>query len=171
MNQVERFWSKVQKTDGCWIWTASKRHKGYGAFCYSKNGVVVQGRAHRFMWEMVYGDIPAGMFVLHRCDNPACVNPDHLWLGTNQDNVDDMMRKGRHVSGGTYCKRTDSGKWKKGKCHWNYRMSDEKISEIRSDRKNGLSYGLISKKHSISIGYAFRLCNNQARKEVGFGSH
>jgi len=90
----ERFWSKVDKNapNGCWLWTAGKA-RGYGYFRIrtKKNKV----RAHRMAWELTYGPIPEGMNVLHSCDNPPCCNPAHLFLGTQVDNVRDMMRKKR----------------------------------------------------------------------------
>ncbi len=91
-----RFWAKVQVTadaDGCWLWTARARYsRGYGAFSAQQGK---QTGAHRFMWELTQGPIPAGMFVLHHCDNPPCVRPDHLFLGTARDNAIDMARKRR----------------------------------------------------------------------------
>ena len=90
-----RFWEKVEKLGteaGCWLWTSAIHTEGYGMLYL--NGKAV--RAHRIMWEITYGPVPQGLFVLHRCDLRCCVNPAHLFLGTNQDNVDDMMRKGRH---------------------------------------------------------------------------
>lgn len=164
----ERFWEKVVKTEGgCWNWTASTRHKGYGAFVYEKNGVVVQGRAHRYSWELHCGDIPDGMFVLHRCDNPACVNPEHLFLGTNQDNVNDMMRKGRHGAGGSKC--GSNGKWKRGKDHWNCRIPDDTVVLIKNDRSLGMSCGLLSKKYGVAISHVYKICTGKIRKEVGNG--
>ncbi len=87
----ERFWSKVIKTDHCWIWNAGVTSAGYGSFYV--NGKMCQ--SHRVIWELVIGPIPEGLFVLHSCDNPPCVRPNHLFLGTQQDNVNDMMRKKR----------------------------------------------------------------------------
>jgi len=104
---IDRFLSKIDKTapDGCWLWTAGKfspvRHGfgRYGAFW-------VGGKmryAHRVAWEIFIGDIPSDMNVLHSCDNPPCCNPEHLFLGTQLDNVRDMISKGRaDISGLLY---------------------------------------------------------------------
>ena len=90
----ERFWRFVEKSEGCWKWNGSKS-SGYGRFSVgSKNeGYYL---AHRFSWEMHNGKkIPEGMFVMHKCDNPECTNPDHLLLGTPKENTQDMISKGR----------------------------------------------------------------------------
>lgn len=90
------FWSKVQKggPDECWIWTGSKTPSGYGQLRIRQRACV----AHRFSYELNIGPVPNSLFVCHRCDNPGCVNPGHLFLGNQQDNVADMVRKGRHSS-------------------------------------------------------------------------
>lgn len=91
----ERFWRYVDRggPNGCWSWIGAKcRKTGYGSLQIDGTG----RRAHRFSYELHHGPIPDGMVVMHACDNPGCVNPAHLSLGTNQDNVDDKMAKGRH---------------------------------------------------------------------------
>lgn len=90
----ERFWAHVRKGESCWEWMGYRDPKGYGRFKPSKASS--ESLAHRFAWTQENGAIPEGLFVLHRCDNPACVKPDHLFLGTRGDNNNDMARKGRH---------------------------------------------------------------------------
>lgn len=88
---IERFEEKIEKIDSCWIWVGAFFKSGYGRFSFGKKKV----RAHRFSYELYIGKIPKGIYVLHRCDNPCCVNPLHLFLGTHLDNMMDMESKGR----------------------------------------------------------------------------
>lgn len=92
-NTETDMWKFVTKTSTCWLWTSAVNRKGYGKFSVNKK----QWSAHRLAFFLSTGSLPKELMVLHRCDVPACVNPEHLWLGTNQDNVDDKMRKGRHA--------------------------------------------------------------------------
>ena len=160
---TKRFWSKVKKTAGCWIWTSSRRNKGYGAFVWADDaGKVIQGRAHRFSWEQKNGPIPNGLCVLHRCDNPACVNPKHLFLGTKADNNLDMLNKGRHVAGGTHCGK--SGKWIHGIQHWRAIINPSIASQIRKSKMCGMSYSQIAKKFNIGITTAFKVVKGKTWK-------
>ena len=92
---IERFWEKVVITDGCWEWIGAKtrRVSGYGAIRDERGGRVL---AHRFSYSYHIGEIPKGFLVLHRCDNPLCVNPSHLFIGTQRDNMEDMRKKERY---------------------------------------------------------------------------
>lgn len=86
----DKFWKKVNKTDTCWLWTSQLRN-GYGMFTINYKPL----SAHRVSWELHNGPIPKGLLVCHKCDIPSCVNPEHLFLGTIQDNTNDRDSKGR----------------------------------------------------------------------------
>lgn len=94
---ADRFWEKVIKADGgCWNWVGARQQFGYGTIFVQKiAGKTVLDRAHRVSWKLHNGEIPLGIFVLHHCDNPRCVRPDHLYLGTVQDNTDDRQSRNR----------------------------------------------------------------------------
>ena len=113
MTLEERFFSKVQKTDACWIWIGRINKGGYGEFDSYQTRL-----AHRAMWELFHEEqIPPGMCILHHCDNPKCVNPRHLFLGTHQDNVADKTKKGRAA---------------KGEANGNVKLSVQEVLDIRA---------------------------------------
>lgn len=92
----KRFWSKVNKTDSCWLWTASTHKFGYGAF--NVRGKVYTG--HAYSWYLAHNSFPSkGQVIMHTCDNPTCVNPQHLQIATQKENVEDCTRKGRQAKG------------------------------------------------------------------------
>ncbi len=111
----ERFWEKVSKGDGCWEWTGSLNNGGYGDFHLGGGGR--HTLAHRLAWELAHGPIPDGVIVMHLCDNPCCVRPDHLKAGSMADNQRDMAQKGRAGQRG---ERSPKAK-----------LSDEKVRRIR----------------------------------------
>jgi len=122
---VERFWSKVDKSggpDACWNWTAYKGRKGYGRIGWGGPGL--PKLSHRVAYEIAFGEFPEEQQVLHRCDNPSCVNPSHLFLGTNRDNVNDRQRKGRNNP-------------QRGERNGNHKLTDMQVDEIRQRYSNG----------------------------------
>lgn len=90
-----RFVERVERTDGCWTWKGHRNRGGYGLFYPGKAIAEREMLAHRFAYAMANGPIPEGFHVLHSCDNPPCVNPTHLWLGTDLENMRDASAKGR----------------------------------------------------------------------------
>jgi hypothetical protein len=94
----DRLFSRVTKTKDCWLWNGGVVGHGYGYINRGRRGDGFVS-THRASWEIAYGEISEGMEVLHKCDNPACVNPEHLFLGSQKDNVDDMISKNRRRGG------------------------------------------------------------------------
>lgn len=114
-----RFWKHVTigQPDECWPWTGAHYSSGYGNVGVLDDDLIPRTRgAHRIAWELRVGPIPPGLSVLHRCDTPACVNPDHLFLGTHADNMADMVAKGREARG------TRNGQAK---------LTEQQVGEIR----------------------------------------
>lgn len=131
----ERFWAKVQKgkKDECWQWLAHCSRDGYGMLNVNN----FADRAHRVSWRLHFGEIPKGIYVLHKCDNPPCVNPDHLWLGTQADNVRDMNEKGRE-------------RGSKGEAHPNAKLTAKQVKEIRRLYDGGLQQNRIAEMFPVS---------------------
>jgi len=130
LSPVDRFWSHVNKTDYCWEWTASKYPFGYG--CFKANGK--KFGAHRFSWILANGPILYYLFVLHKCDNPSCVNPDHLFLGTQRANMRDRMKKWRHV----YGEKSKASK-----------LTESQVFDIWKN-KNSENAGIVAKRYNVS---------------------
>jgi hypothetical protein len=125
-----RFWAKVEKTEGCWLWTAATGGQmGYGTIGVTRTRMMY---AHRLSWEMHHGPIPIGSLVLHHCDQPRCVRPDHLFLGTRADNMADMVAKGRQA---------------RGESHANARLTPDIVKTIRASGEGQLT---IARRYKIS---------------------
>lgn len=130
----------------CWIWTSAKLKSGYGRH----KGVL----AHRYCWEMYNGQIPEGMSVLHKCDNPSCVNHNHLFVGTQQDNLEDMRLKGHQVRG----EKQGSSK-----------LTSDQIIEIRSryrrySHKHGS--GALAREYGVGLVQIWRIVNDKQWRHI-----
>lgn len=146
----QRFWPKVKKTPTCWIWTGSKNRLGYGDIRIQNTTLRKRYKAHRLSYILNKGEIPGGLFVCHSCDNPSCVNPNHLWLGTMQDNMADMVKKGRQ---------------NKGERNGHAKLSNKQAREIRQLYKTGDFTQLqLAKRYGISDGQVCDLVNNKTYK-------
>jgi hypothetical protein len=128
---VDRFWVKVQKAgdDECWVWLATRNHRGYGLFWAAGR----YDSASRVAYKLAYGPIPAGASVCHRCDNPPCCNPAHLFIGTQAMNLADMVAKGRQAR-------------HLGRTNPMARLTDDDVRAIRS---SGLPAAELAKRHGV----------------------
>jgi hypothetical protein len=152
----DRFLEKIEVNEnGCWIWKGAKLRGGYGHFRRCINGKWVMFKAHRYAYEYFNGPLEKGLLVCHKCDNPECVNPEHLFKGTNKDNAEDKVKKGRHVFG-----RNKKHQW----------LTLEVVNSIRKDHKEGLKNSEISKKYEISPSQISRVVKNQIWKERKVGT-
>ena len=127
----------VNNVTGCWEWVGCKR-RGYGHTIIGsrKDGTRKTIAAHRLSYLIFHGEIPAGMEICHKCDNPSCINPDHLFAGTRQDNIDDRERKGRNNP-------------PKGEKHAKAKLTEADVLTIRTKRLQGVSFGKLAKEYGV----------------------
>lgn len=136
----------------CWGWKGcAPKNPGYGQFRYE--GILE--KAHRASWMIYFGDIPENVYVLHRCDNRLCSNPKHLFLGTNADNMRDMISKGRNKCIG-----------QKGEKNPMAKLTADKVKEIRQMLAKKISPKVIAKDFDISYGHVFGLKQNMTWKDL-----
>ena len=134
----ERFWTKVHKTSGCWLWTGTPNEHGYGRI---NRGKGIRVYAHRLSWELVNGSLLEELCVLHKCDTPLCVRPDHLFLGTRVDNAADRDKKGRLGD-------------RKGESSNRAKLTDGQVRDIRSRREQ--SQRALAKEFGVTPSH---ICN------------
>lgn len=150
---MKRFDDKTcpEPTTGCLLWTASTTEGGYGRFGLGQRVVI----ASRFAWERAHGPIPAGLDVCHRCDTPACVRVDHLFLGTRAENVADMHAKGRGRAPGM-----------QGERHPQAKLTAEVVRQIRSRRQAGESGVSLAKAYGVTPALITMVARRRIWKEV-----
>lgn len=145
-----RFLNKVEKKGDCWIWKGSYLKGGYGAHRFNGKSL----GAHRTSWTLFKGEIPIGMYVCHKCDNPGCVNPDHLFLGSAEDNNRDRAKKGR----------SDDRHGEKHPCR---KLTNETVLEIRKLWSSGMKQKEIAKIYGIDNSAVSVIVNNKRWKHIG----
>jgi len=139
-----RLASKTNRTEICWLWTGSKFRDGYGQiFWNGKNW-----KTHRVAYRLYVGEIPDGMLVCHHCDTPHCVRPDHLFIGSPQDNSDDMVRKGRYVD-------------RMGSKHHLTHLTDSDVRAIRGQWLAGIPQAVVGKRFTISQTCVSTICRGK----------
>lgn len=152
--EVRDFWSRVDKSDGCWRFRAAAEGD------YGRLGIEGRTRlAHCVAWALVHGPIPEGMSVLHHCDNRPCVRPDHLYVGTQGDNVRDAVERGRHVSG--YGLRDH-----RGAGHPMAKTTESSVRSIRALAATGQSVPVLASRFGLSVGQTKDIISGRAWAHV-----
>jgi HNH endonuclease/NUMOD3 motif len=174
LTRLLRSTEKHDGSDGCWVWTGAKNQNGYGNFFL--DGQIM--KAHRASYQLHLGCIPEGLQVLHRCDNPSCIRPDHLFLGTPDDNMKDASSKGR-LKGSTGYRHSKqvrekisnalAGKPKSEKAKAAYKaskreaspLSSAHVSQLKELREKGWSFRALAGKFGVSATTAFNICKGR----------
>lgn len=167
---ADRFWGYVDKTaGGCWLWTGHKHPRGYGVIGSGPPDKKLL-RAHRVSWTMLRGLIPDGLEICHNCpdgDNPGCVNPDHLFLGTHQENMHDASMKGRMAWTNEKLLRLDPERRPRGERNTNAKLTDQAAREIKSLLAEGkLSLRAIGQRYGVSCKPILRIKQGRAWTHV-----
>ncbi len=157
LDPVAYFWSHVRKADGdgCWLWTKSTSRYGYGQQMWTdgKNWI-----AHRLAWTLTHGEIPKGLCLCHRCDNPACVRPDHMFIGTQADNLADMRAKGRGFNFPISMQR--------GEGNGRSRLTEADVRDIRRRHAAGESLRSIGKAYNYAYTNISAICRRKSWAHV-----
>lgn len=150
----ERFWEKVERrgADECWNWQGGKSSLGYGIFGAGGKNFI----ASRFSYQLAHGPIPDDLCVLHKCDNPSCVNPAHLWLGSRADNTADMIAKGRRVEPSV----------RVGIAHHKAKFTEEQVRNIRVRHSAGETFATISQDFGVNQSTISRIVYRKSWKHV-----
>ena len=157
---IDRVLDKVVRIpfSGCWIFTGAANEFGYGIVGTGGRGMPTD-RAHRITYKHFHGEIPGGMFVCHECDVPSCCNPGHLFLGTNQDNVDDMVKKGRDS-------KPPRNSHVVGSAHPGSKLTEEQVVEIRLMHVHGIKQKDIAAQYGMAHQTISKIVNNKRYKNA-----
>ena len=162
---VARFWAEVDRSGDCWVWTGPTDKDGYGRCAAVIEGVRCT-RAPRFSWWLATGENPGKLWVLHHCDNPPCVRPEHLFVGSAADNNADMIAKGReyYPTGDDHYARLDPARIKCGDDSPFTRTSDAAVAEIRQRwASGGVTQASLAIEYGISPTHVCNICKGKSR--------
>lgn len=165
VDPVQRFWGRVLKAEGCWLWTGGKTSRGYGRLKV-KDGPLKDVYAHRFSYRLHFGPIPDGAYVCHHCDNPPCVRPDHLFLGSPADNTRDARRKGRMATGDRNASRRYPERRPSGEQHANSRLTVPQVVQIRERFDGGEEQKALAEQFGVSGQTIFRIVHKLTWKRL-----
>jgi len=170
-NDIERFWANVDtQSEECWLWLGWMRN-GYGGFCIRKKSLL----AHRVSYALTYGEVPSDMYICHHCDNPSCVRPSHLFLGTPSDNMKDASEKGRlrgkvkpsqgFQAGARHWTHTNPSRIPRGSSRAGAKLSEEIINDIKHDVLY-MSQAKVAHKYGVSQSTISRACSGKTWAHV-----
>jgi hypothetical protein len=163
-----RFLAKVVvAVSGCWEWQRCRRGP-YGSV-HAGGSAKKLVQAHRASYELFVGPVPPGLKVLHRCDNASCVNPDHLFLGTNKNNSEDMVQKGRQASGARHGSKTKPHRVARGVRNGNSKLGPGGVKKVRSLRDAGLSLAAIARRVGVCKKSVLNVLSGKTWREVPGG--
>lgn len=177
-NRFIQYVDKITSKEGCWLWLKSKTHDNYGLFWLNDK----YETSHRVSYKFFRGDIPEGKFVLHTCDNPNCVNPYHLYIGTHQDNMKDRQNRNRQAQGEKHGSVTKPEKLSRGENHWTHtnpelttkgskngsaKLNEDDVLELRTLFSTGQhSVTELAKKYNVTHNLISLIVHNKAWKHV-----
>jgi DNA-binding transcriptional regulator YiaG len=169
---ADRFWSRVTKTETCWLWTGYTKLNGYGCLTVEKRPTY----AHRMAYELTYGPMLPGLQCLHTCDTPACCRPDHLYAGTPYDNMRDMYERQRDIDhtkpesrprGDRHGSRTHPERVARGERHGNAKLTDVDVREIRRLRREAhMTMQAIADVFGVSASIVHRILSGAGWKHI-----
>ncbi len=177
MTAKERFWSRIEKTQTCWLWRGSAHPDGYGRLSVSSTWV----KAHRFAWSLANGPIPERGVIAHRCDTPLCVRPDHLFLTDIAGNNADMKAKGRVASGDRNGTKTHPERLRRGdghharlrpetltrgEAHPMTSLTEQDVRTIRREHQVGTSMGALARRFGVDKTSIFNVVHRRTWRHV-----
>jgi len=174
--KIARFWAKVDRNGptpqhrpdlgACWVWTGSKissrSGRGYGRLGYCNRLYL----AHRFAWLIAGHDIPDGLCVLHKCDNPSCVRAEHLFVGTHAENMGDKVLKGRQSRGEKHSAACPKGPRALGSAHPNSKLTEASVRSILDQRSRGATLRSLGEQFGVSISAVWLVIKRRNWRQV-----